>query len=225
MHNGKKEKVTMKFSDLDIDIPSSKSDYIKSSFIKASKNVNGLRSAHPSGIYLYNDLPAYNGYMLMDYKVAEKNGYQKIDILNNTFLDDIECEYFSQYLELIENEQIDWNELYKYENAYQLSHYPNILKEFKVTSVMDIAIVLAIIRPGSYKQYERMKKYIHTDKILSKLSDDEHKILSDTYGIPVFDEQYKALYVDDGLYRYKKPHSIGYAYVLLVDFLKNTLKK
>jgi DNA polymerase III alpha subunit len=69
-----------------------------------------------------------------------------------------------------------------------------------------------------------MKMYIHTDKLLKNKTDDVKEILKETYGIAVFDEQFKKLKKDDKKYRYKKPHSIGYAYVLLIDFLKNSLK-
>jgi len=213
----------MKLSDLDIDIPSSQSESIKGDLVRASVlNNRGKIQPHPVGVYFYKSIPSYEGMSVIDYKTMEEHNYQKIDILNNNYLNDItEYELF-EYIEKIDNEDIDWNSLWEYKEPYQLSKYPNILKEFKVSSVMDVAIVIAIIRPGALQNYDKMKYYIHTDKLLKKKKGKAKEILKDTYGIAVFDDQIKKLGKDDGMYRYKKPHSLGYAYVLLIDFLKNT---
>lgn len=213
----------MKFSDLDLDIPSLESNKIKKDIIRASVlTERNEYQIHPAGVYFYKSIPNYNGIGLIDYKGMEELDYQKIDILNNTFLDNIDISEFDTYIDKIENEDIDWKLLWEYENPYQLSKYPGILREFKVSSVLDVAIILAIIRPGSLSSYDKMKAYIHTDTLLKKKSEEHKKILKETYGIPIFAEQFKQLGVNDGKYRYKKPHSIGYAYVLLVNFLKNS---
>lgn len=212
----------MKFSDLDLDIPSSKSELIRGGIVKASiLTERGTYQNHPAGVYLYAAVPQFDGVAVIDYKEMEKIEYQKIDILNNTFLDDISNKEMIEFIEKIENEDIDWEELWRYTEPYQLGKYPGILREFKVSSVLDLAIILALIRPGSVANYDKMKAFIHTDKILKKKSEEAQIILEETYGIPVFNEQFKSLGIDDGKYRYKKPHSIGYAYVLLIDFLKN----
>ena len=213
----------MKFSDLDLDIPSMKSDEIRKGLIRSSVlTEKGDYQSHPAGVYFYKSIPAYKNIALIDYKTMEQNNYQKIDILNNTYLDNITNDEMTNFVKLIEKEEIDWDALYEFEEPYQLGNYPGILREFKVRSVIDVAIILAVIRPGSVKNYDKLKKFIHTNKILDKKSEKERKILKDTYGIPVFDEQFKELGIDDGKFRYKKPHSIGYAYVLLIDFLKKT---
>jgi len=213
----------MKFSDLDLDIPSKLSNDIRSKFIRASVKNNGKYQPHPAGIYLYKNIPQFNKIAIADYKFMENNNYQKIDILNNTFLDNITNDEMDEFIDLIEMEEIDWNKLYKYNEPYQLSKYPSILKEFQVSSVFDIAMVLSIIRPGSIKKYDTLKKAM---KIKKKISKDikYYDILKDTYGVPIFNEQYKEMGIDDGVYRYKKPHAIGYAYVLLIDFLKKSHK-
>ncbi len=213
----------MKFSDLDIDIPSKESSNIKLNLLKSSiLNDKGDIQPHPAGVYFYKSIPAFNGLAVLDYKSMEALKYQKIDILNNTFLDDLTQKEFIEYISVIENGGIDWKKLWKYDEPYQLGKYPGILREFKVCSVLDVAMVLAIIRPGSLKNYDKLKMFMHTDKILNKRSNVDKKILEETYGIPVFDEQFKKLGIDDGKYRYKKPHSIGYAFVLLIDFLKKS---
>jgi len=216
----------MKLSDLDLDIPSTQSDVIKGTLIRGSvKNDRGKRQPHPAGVYFYKSVPSFEGIAIIDYKTMEKYDYQKIDILNNTFLDNMTAEELNSYIEIIENEDIDWESLWQYEDAYQLSNYPGILREFQVSSIMDVAIVIAIIRPGTLPNYEKMKKFIHTDTILNKKSDKIKDILKETYGIAIFDEQFKKMGINDDKYRYKKPHSLGYAYVLLIDFLKNGKKK
>lgn len=214
----------MKLSDLDLDIPSMFSKEIKDNLIRGCiKNEKGI-SLHPAGVYFYKSIPAFDGMSVIDYKDMESFEFQKIDILNNTFLDGIDFNDFNKFLNIIDLEDIDWSLLWEYENPYQLSNYPFILREFKVQSVFDVAIVLSIIRPGALQNYEKLKRYMHTDTLLKVKSDNAQKILKETFGIPVFDEQFKKLGVNDDKYRYKKPHAIGYAYVLLVDFLKNVSK-
>ena len=216
----------MKFSDLDLDIPAKESDIIREGLLRATVlNERGEYQPHPAGVYFYNNIPSYDGFSVLDYKTMEDNHFQKIDILNNSYLDDISSDELAEYIQIIEDEDIDWDKLWEYTSAYQLGKYPGILREFKVSSIIDVAIILALIRPGSVSNYDKMKSFIHTDKILAKKNDRVQKILKETYGIPVFDEQFKELGLDDGKYRYKKPHSIGYAYVLLIDFLKNRWKK
>lgn len=212
----------MKFSDLDLDIPAKESDTIRKGLLRATVlNEKGDYQPHPAGVYFYKSIPSFDGLSVLDYKTMEENHFQKIDILNNSYLDDITPDELNQYIQLIEAEDIEWDRLWKYNEPYQLGKYPGILREFKVSSVMDVAIILALIRPGSVSNYDKMKSFIHTDKLLKKKSPEAQEILKETYGIPIFDEQFKKLGKDDGKYRYKKPHSIGYAYVLLIDFLKN----
>lgn len=212
----------MKFSDLDLDIPAKESETIRKGLLRATVlNEKGEYQPHPAGVYFYKSVPSFDGLCVLDYKTMEKNHFQKIDILNNSYLDDISSTELDKYITKIENEDIDWSRLWKYEHTYQLGKYPGILREFKVGSVMDVAIVLALIRPGSLGNYDKMRTYIHTDKLLKNKSPEAQEILKETYGIPVFAEQFKLLGKHDGKYRYKKPHSIGYSYVLLIDFLKN----
>jgi hypothetical protein len=209
----------IKFSDLDIDIPTSYSEKIRSGFVKAVVYNNERKEyqPHPAGIYFYKSVPSFDGMSVIDYKKMEKIGYQKIDILNNNYLDNLTDEEFFEFLEKIDNEDINWEKLYEFKEPYQLAKYPYILKEFNVSSVMDVSIVLSIIRPGSIKYYDEMKYYMQTKKIKTN---SQPNILNETYGIPVFDEQFKAIKIKDGKYRYKKPHAIGYSYLLLMDFLK-----
>ena len=213
----------MKFSDLDLDIPSKDSDVIRDGLTRATiLNERGEYQPHPAGVYFYKSIPQYENLSVIDYKAMEDEHFQKIDILNNSYLDDITSDEMDIFVDNIENEEIEWSELWEYDEPYQLGKYPGILREFKVESVLDVAIVLALIRPGSVANYDKMKAYIHTDKLLKNKSEEAQEVLKETYGIPVFDEQFKQLGKDDGKDRYNKPHSIGYAYILLIDFLKNS---
>ena len=215
----------MKLSDLDLDIPSNQSDNIRSGLIRGCVvNNRGELQPHPAGVYFYKSIPSYDKLSILDYKEMEEKTYQKIDILNNTHLDDITADELSEYITIIDNNEIDWESLWEFEEPYQLAKYPGILREFAVISVMDVAIVMALIRPGALQNYDKMKAFMHTDKILNKKSDELREILKETYGIPVFSEQFKKMGKNDGKFRYKKPHSIGYTYVLLIDFLKNSKK-
>ena len=92
----------MKLSDLDLDIPSTQSDVIKGTLIRGSvKNDRGKRQPHPAGVYFYKSVPSFEGIAIIDYKTMEKYDYQKIDILNNTFLDNMTAEELNSYIESI----------------------------------------------------------------------------------------------------------------------------
>ena len=99
----------MKLSDLDLDIPSNQSDIIKQNLVKGSvRNKRGDLQPHPAGIYFYKSIPSFENVSVNDYKYMESINYQKVDILNNTHLNDITNNELENYIQLIDDDNIDW---------------------------------------------------------------------------------------------------------------------
>lgn len=215
----------MKFSDLDLDIPTSQLGFAMRGLVRAQVQDNNRLRPHPCGVYFYKFVPAYEDFAVLDYRVMEQSHYQKIDFLSNSVLDQYEdYNEFLDALSQIENEEVDWKKLWEYKNPYQLSKYHNILKKYRVTSIMDIALVLGIIRPGAKEFSHILLENIHSDKLKADYSENDWEIVKESYGVPIFEEQFVKLGIENDDYLYKKPHAIGYAYMVVLDFLKNTKK-
>lgn len=103
---------------------------------------------HPSGCY-FQDIPVLdNGLAGLDYKTASKYGYIKIDLLNNSVYDNIKSK--EELDELVKIEP-SW-EMLEYEDIVNMlphikDHF-NIVNLIKPKNIEDLAIVLALIRPG-----------------------------------------------------------------------------
>ena len=180
--------------DIDIDFPDRKTvlDLIK--HIPAMINDNGTFKKHNTGVYCtsipYNPL---TGTASIDYKSAEGRGYFKIDFLNVTAYKDVKNE--EQLTNLLNTEPL-WDLLYEKEICDQLFHingYHNLLAELKPTSIVELAMVLAMIRPG--------KKYlipVCKDKGFQSIKDEIWTKTEDSYF-------------------FKKAHAISYASVIVVQ--------
>lgn len=115
----------------------------------ASIYKNGEYTKHNTGIYL-QDIPflPIEGYSSIDHKQAEQDGWFKIDILNNNIYKDIRDEtHLNQLLEveplwdLLEHEEVVGQ-------LYHINNYAHVLKAYKPTSIEQLAMILAIIRPA-----------------------------------------------------------------------------
>ena len=180
--------------DIDIDFPDRKTvlDLIK--HIPAMIDDNGTFKKHNTGVYCtsipYNPLA---GTASIDYKSAEARGYFKIDFLNVTAYKDVKNE--EQLTNLLNTEPL-WDLLYEKEICDQLFHingYHNLLAELKPTSIVELAMVLAMIRPGKKHLIPVCKdKGFHSikDEIWTKTEDS---------------------------YFFKKAHAISYASVIVVQ--------
>ena len=132
--------------DIDIDFPDRKQilDIIK--HIPARLE-DGKK--HNTGVYCH-EIP-YNPITdtaSLDYKTAEDRQYFKIDFLNVSAYNGVRNE--THIIELL-NTQPLWDLLYEKDICDQLFHingYHNLLAELKPTSVIELAMVLAMIRPG-----------------------------------------------------------------------------
>lgn len=141
----------MKFnSDIDIDFGNRDNILQHISHIPAAmRNVKPIRK-HATGIYV-TDIPydAINDMANIDYVIAEKRGYIKLDFLNVHVYDKIRDEM--HLIELMR--EPDWSMLKDYDKMKGLihlqNHYQNIKKMPEpIDSITRLAMFLAIIRPG-----------------------------------------------------------------------------
>lgn len=185
--------------DFDIDI-----DVKQTSIDKSKYGVRGVIikenkiHPHPSGYYVDKDMPVdpLTDNSPMDYQLADELGYQKIDILTNSVY-----EYFDskEDLERCVNQDPNWELLQNEQYLSKLPHvkdYGYILREIKPKSVMELADVIALIRPGKIHLYESYLE--NPDKIRPNL-----------YRKPK----------NDGMY-FKKSHAVSYAMMIKTLLVK-----
>ena len=177
--------------DIDIDFPDRKKilDIIK--HIPARLE-DGKK--HNTGAYCH-EIP-YNPITdtaSIDYKSAEERGYFKIDFLNVGAYVGVRDEL--HLTQLLDTEPL-WDLLYEKDVCDQLFHingYHNLLNELKPKSVVDLAMVLAMIRPGKKHLIPICKEngfQSINDEIWTKSEDS---------------------------YFFKKAHAISYASVIVVQ--------
>lgn len=177
--------------DIDIDFPDRKKilDIIK--HIPARLE-DGKK--HNTGVYCheipYNPLTDTASF---DYKSAEDRGYFKIDFLNVNAYAGVRDE--AHIVELLNTEPL-WDLIYEKDVCDQLFHingYHNLLRELKPKSIIELAMVLAMIRPGKKHLVPICKEngfQAIKDEIWTKTED---------------------------AYFFKKAHAVSYASVIVVQ--------
>jgi hypothetical protein len=180
----------MKFDfDVDIDM-ANRDDFLKCiPHTPASINNNGY-SKHNSGVY-FQTPPKFplEGYSILDYKDAAEEGYLKIDFLNNSVYEGVRDEaHLDQLIATTPNwDMLLYDEIV--EKLFHVSKYADLLKRYKPNSVKQLAMFLALLRPG--------KKYL--------IGEDWEAIEKEIWGAP-----------DDG-YFFKMSHAHSYAMVIVVQ--------
>ena len=150
---------------------------------------------HNTGVYCH-EIPhdPINNTASLDYKTAEARGYFKIDFLNVSAYAGIKNE--SHLVQLLNTEPL-WDLLHEKEVCDQLFHvngYHNLLNELKPTSIVELAMVLAMIRPGKKHLIPVCK-----EKGFQSIS---NEIWTKT---------------EDGSYTFKKSHAHSYAALIIVQ--------
>ena len=180
--------------DIDIDFPDRKKALDVIQHIPASIESNGTFKKHNTGVYChsipYNPLTDTAS---IEYKEAEDRGYFKIDFLNvNAYAGVRDEEHLVQLL----NTEPLWDLIGEKEVCDQLFHingYNNLVAALKPVSIVELAMVLAMIRPG--------KKHllpICKEKGFDAINDEIWTKTEDTYF-------------------FKKAHAISYASVIVVQ--------
>ena len=175
----------------DVDIDMANRDKFLELFdpIPASIKREQSYEKHNTGVY-FQPIPSFplEGYSTIDHKEAEDMGYFKVDVLNNSAYKDIIDE---AHLDSLLAKEPMW-ELFEHEEIVkQLFHVGNhydIIKQHQPKNVEQLAMILAMIRPG--KRYLVGNSWDIIEKEVWERTDD---------------------------YFFKKSHAIGYAMVIIVQ--------
>ena len=178
----------------DIDIDFADRDHALK-FIKhipaAIKDTNGTFKKHNTGVYCtpipYNPV---NNLSNVDYKEAEERGYFKLDFLNVSIYKDVRDEEHLKTLMETEPlwdllEQDDFNSL-----LFHVNGHGSILRQMKPTSILQLAAVLAMIRPA------------------------KRHLIGETWTTVMETIWIKP---EDGEYYFKKAHAVAYAMAVVVQ--------
>lgn len=147
---------------------------------------------HNTGVYFQN-IPRdpTTNISTLDHKLAQDYGYFKIDFLNVNMYADVKSE--SHLLELL-NREPPWDFFQYQEITDQLFHlkgHSNLLVRYKPTSVEDLAMILAIMRPGKAQLQQQGWDRIREEVWLKTEGDDA--------------------------YQFKRSHGIAYSLAIIVN--------
>lgn len=157
----------------------------------AIKDANGTFKKHNTGVYCtpipYNPV---NNLSTIDYKEAEERGYFKIDFLNVSIYKDIKDE---EHLKTLMETEPLWDLLEQDDFSNLLFHingHGSVLRQMKPTSILQLAAVLAMIRPA--------KRHL--------IGENWTKVMETIWTKP-----------EDGEYYFKKAHAVAYAMAIVVQ--------
>lgn len=152
---------------MDIDIDVNDTDKVRKIFkdemTRASIVENGELKPHIVGCYFQN-IPKdpITGLAAIPYEHAEEFGFMKIDILHLSLLEHFKSKREMRALlkkepnwKLLENDDV-------IKKLFHLSKHGDIIKKVKPTSVLEIADILALIRPN---KKHLIDKYIKNKKL------------------------------------------------------------
>lgn len=159
--------------------------------VPASIEKDGEFTKHNTGVYFQN-IPVFplEGFSAIDHKQAEQEGWFKVDFLNNNIYKNVRDEtHLNQLLnteplwDLLEHEEV-------VSQLYHINNYAHVLKAYKPSSIEQLAMILAIIRPA--KKHLMGKPFEEIEQT-------------------VWDKP------EDGEYYFKKAHAIAFATAIVVQ--------
>ena len=184
-------------TDIDIDTANSfnPSTFFGNSIVtKASMIKDGKLQGHPCGVY-FQEVPVdpISKLAAIQYEDAEELGYFKVDFLHLNIYN-----HFKDKQEIKELLKVDpdwslFNSPSTVSKLFQLSKHYDIINKVKPKSIMEVADLLALIRPG--------KTYV-----LNLYLRDKEKGRRELYKLDA-----------DGNYSFKKAHAISYALVVVLQ--------
>ncbi len=177
-------------TDIDIDLKNRDDVLNKLKHIPASIITNTVKK-HNTGVY-FHDIPhdPTTNLSTINYKEAEELGYFKLDLLNVNIYEHVKDE---AHLNRLLERNPDWTLLLHKEIVQQLFHihdHYEIVSKMKPTSIDQLAMVLAIIRPAK-RQLLGQPWTVIEEQVWQKPR--------------------------DGSYYFKKSHAISYAYAITVQ--------
>lgn len=177
--------------DVDIDMADRTQILKLVAHIPASIQKDNDYTKHATGVYFQNipKMPMDN-FSAIDHKLAEQQGWFKVDFLNNRIYQDVRDE---QHLISLMNAEPVWELL---EHAvvvaqlYHINQYHKLVEQYKPISVEQLAMILAMIRPA--------KKHL----------------IGETW-----EEIQKTVWLPsvDGGYQFKKSHAHAFAVAIVVQ--------
>jgi len=157
----------------------------------AIKDSNGTFKKHNTGVYCtpipYNPV---NNLSNVDYKEAEDRGYFKLDFLNVSIYKDVRDE---EHLKTLMETEPLWDLLEQDDFSSLLFHvngHGSILRQMKPKSILQLAAVLAMIRPA--------KRHL--------IGESWTTVMETIWTKP-----------EDGEYYFKKAHAVAYAMAVVVQ--------
>jgi DNA polymerase III alpha subunit len=179
--------------DVDIDIVNTFNPSKAFGWTKASMVKNGKLGPHPCGVYP-QPVPVDHLTKLcaIPYEEAEQVGFMKIDFLHLNVYSHFKSRQEIEELLCLEP---DWSILLDPEHQpklFQLANHSSVLDAIKPKSIVQLADVLALIRPGKKKLLTLYQAHPISTRTL--------------------------LYAkDENGYTFKKAHSIAYAHVIVLQ--------
>ena len=177
--------------DIDIDFANRTHALDKLKHVTAAIDDNGTFKKHNTGVYCtsvpYNPL---TGISTIDYKQAEDRGYFKIDFLNVSVYEKVKDR---QHLKTLMEAEPLWDLLLQDDFTDLLFHvngHGSLLKQMKPSSIEELAMCLALIRPA--------KRHL-TGKTWTEI------------GETIWTKP------ENGEYYFKKAHAVAYAQVVVVQ--------
>ena len=177
--------------DIDIDFADRSKALEHFKHAAAAIDDNGTFKKHNTGIYCtsipYNPL---TGLSTIDYKTAEDRGYFKIDFLNVSVYEGVRDR---QHLKTLMETEPLWDLLLQDDFTDLLFHvngHGSLLRQMKPSSIEELAMCLALIRPAKRHLVGRTWTEI---------------------GLEIWEKP------TNGEYYFKKAHAVAYAHVIVVQ--------
>lgn len=178
-------------TDIDIDFKNRNDALAVLPHISASMINQGKTARHNTGVYFQNiPVDPLTGLASIPYGKAEDMGYFKIDFINNSVYENVKN---TEHLDKLMSMEPSWELLDDPDVVSMLAHihsHFDVVSTIKPKSVEDLAVVLALIRPG--------KKHL--------LNKTRSEIDAEVWLPPT-----------DGSYTFKKSHSFSYAVSIVVQ--------
>jgi DNA polymerase III alpha subunit len=177
--------------DIDIDFADRALALEQFKHVTAAIDENGTFKKHNTGVYC-TSVPSnpLTGLSTIDYKTAEDRGYFKIDFLNVSVYEKVKDR--NHLKTLMETEPL-WDLLLQDDFTDLLFHvngHGSLLKQMKPSSIEELAMCLALIRPA--------KRYL--------IGKEWTEIKTEIWEKPT-----------NGEYYFKKAHAVAYAHVIVVQ--------
>ena len=181
----------IKMPDIDIDFYDRKLALSQLTHVQATRLEDGKLVPHNTSVYV-TDIPhnPVTGLANIDYKTAEDRGYFKIDFLNVNIYKGVKNE---EHLDQLMNQEPLWDLLEQDDFSNLLFHvngHGAILRQMKPKSILQLAAVLAMIRPA--------KRHL--------IGKDWTTVMTTIWTKP-----------EDGEYYFKKSHAVAYAQAVVVQ--------